>query len=177
MEKYKSLLPESISDLRAESLERVLKDLFNSDPGLKGDRVPHEKLLIMLIHEVPPMMVPYLAQQFNLLEGFEHQKGNQAVNIYDHLRKRIELERYKGTKYAVEEVLKLFGLTDVTVVDQRGSSPDLQPFEFTLKRELKYSQDELTPLDFDMIRVLINCYKNVRSRLVQFPDHMVNIGK
>ena len=66
-------------------------------------------LLVYLIDSVDASVLPYLAEQFSVLnEGWQYAKTDAARRRL--LHRAIDLHRYKGTPWAVETALEVLGL-------------------------------------------------------------------
>lgn len=74
-------------------------------------------VLIYLIDTAPAAALPFLAEQFDVL-GFKGWRfADTEAKKRALLKKAIELHRYKGTPWAVEESLKIIGYENSQVVE------------------------------------------------------------
>lgn len=144
----KELLPGSIHDKRFETLAELLN---------RFDNLPVEKLLIYLIDYIDDEVVlDLLAWQF-------HVEGYELVRNLEEKRKlvkiAIELHRYKGTRWVIQEALKLLNLKgEIKEWFEYGGNPYYFLIEIELNR----------PISIELRKKLItfiNEYKNVRSFL------------
>ncbi|MBI4691687.1 MAG: phage tail protein I, partial [Nitrospirae bacterium] len=97
MVKTKDLLPPNLQgDKNLEGLCEAADKVFAIEDKL-------DKLLVYLIDEVSADVLPFLAWQFHVegweLSGTESEKRTLIKNS-------IELHRYKGTPWAIENALK-----------------------------------------------------------------------
>lgn len=74
------------------------------------------KLLIYIIDTVDASLLPYFAQQFDVL-GYKGLKLAQTeADQREIIKRAIELHRYKGTEWAVKEALKSIGFSDIELI-------------------------------------------------------------
>lgn len=136
-------------------------------------------VLIDMIDTCPADALPYLAVQFDV-EGYKGMKWADTVQKQRDLIKRaIELHKYKGTRWAISESLKVLGYNDVVVddhlpgiyydatYDYNGTINYSSP-HWALFRVIIYIADSFTWTSnlYPDIAILVNEYKNVRSHLV-----------
>ncbi len=126
-------------------LQKVKEQIINVIIYPRIDEIEDESLLDLL------------AWQFHV-EGYElAQTIEEQRNL---VKNAIELHRYKGTKYAVEGVLKLLNLPGEI---QEWFEYDGEPYRF--KVEVSSPSRQITPELRDRLIQLINEYKNERSWL------------
>lgn len=134
-------------------------------------------VLVNLIDTAPAAALPYLAEQFNVMRGYKGWRFMATDADKRALLKRaIELNKFAGTPFAIEEVLKLIGVVGAIEIKERTA----------ILHDRSCSHDGLAYygnhwayfrvlLDFanygvisiDDIRGVILEYKNVRSRLYE----------
>ena len=149
----KELLPPSIAvdegiQKLAESTEGVFSFLF-SEAG--------KTLIYSRIDELPEEVLDLLAWQFHI-EGYELASTIEEKRSF--VKKAIELHRYKGTKWAIKNVLQILNIDGVVKewFEYAG-----EPYKF--KVSLGITNKEITTQLRDKLIQLINEYKNTRSWL------------
>lgn len=117
-------------------------------------------LLVIIIDNLPSDALPHLAEQYHITgnEGWlqcQSDSGKRAL-----IKKAIELHRYKGTKYALINVLKSLNINgDIKEWFEYGGDP----FHFKIDIFLQnYAYNEKV---FENLKKMIEEYKNVRSVL------------
>lgn len=124
------------------------------------DLVPLEVLLVYLVDKVPAAALPLLASQFDVL-GYKGMRLATTEQDQRNLIKRaIELHRYKGTVWAVEEALKSIGFTDILIVEH------VSGHWANFRVEITNVSIRLTAGTVTDIISMIKEYKNTRSHLV-----------
>ncbi len=129
------------------------------------DRSP---VLVYLVDQVNASALPHLAEQLHLLgEGWQFARDDDERRKL--LKRAIELHRYKGTPWAIRQVLETLALSgQISEWFQYGG----QPYHFKINVDLStHGMDEAT---FDALVALITEYKNVRSHLEQLSISLVN---
>jgi len=132
-------------------------------------------ILVYLIDNAPAEALPALAVQFNVL-GYKGWKfATTDAMKRDLLKKAIEIHRYKGTPWSIEEALKTIGVTG-TIGIQEGIYYFYDGFKihdgtityggngWAIFRVL-ISAVNLTNFNVDDLKKIILEYKNVRSHL------------
>jgi P2-related tail formation protein len=119
-----------------------------------------DKMLIYLIDTVDAKALPYLAEQFDVL-GYKgmrlaHTEADQRAII----KKSIELHRFKGTLWAVEEALKAVGYGDVTLEEH------VEDHWAKFRVFVDIGTHPVNVLEIDDVVKMIRHYKNTRSQLV-----------
>jgi phage tail P2-like protein len=119
-----------------------------------------DKMLMYLIDTVDANAIPYLAEQFDVLgyKGFRlaHTEADQRQII----KKSIELHRFKGTLWAVEEALRSIGYGDVQIIEHA----DDHWAKFRVLVDI--GTHPINVVEIDDVVKMINEYKNTRSHLV-----------
>ena len=73
------------------------------------------KLLVYIVDNVDASALPYLAEQFDVL-GYKGLKlATTEADQRQIIKRAIELHRYKGTKWAIQEALKSIGFADIEI--------------------------------------------------------------
>lgn len=72
-------------------------------------------LLVYLVDLVKPALLPNLADQFSLLDEAAWQLAESDEAKRNLVKNAAQLHRYKGTPWAVREVIRLLGFGEVTL--------------------------------------------------------------
>jgi phage tail P2-like protein len=143
------------------------------------EQVDLSVVLMDLVDTCPADALPFLAVQFNV-EGYKGMRFCQSEQDKRNLIKRaIDLHRYKGTRWAVAESLKVLGYNDVEVDDQlpgirrdgtyqRNGTVLRNAPHWAMFRVIIYISETFTWTAnlYPDIVTLVNEYKNVRSHLL-----------
>lgn len=144
----KRLIPDGIRDANTEAFNKLIDRFSNLDLT---------KLLIYIINNVDASVLPHLAWQFHI-EGWE--LAETVAEKRALIKKAIELHRYKGTKWALLNVLKELSLKgDIKEWFEYGGEP------YHFKVEITSIAKQLTIKKVQSLYRLIDEYKNVRSWL------------
>lgn len=153
MNKTDTILPDSIS---------IYPHLLAFDLAVKKrlQAIPLEVLLVYMIDKVPASALPLLAKQFDVL-GYKGMKLAGTDQDKRNLIKRsIELHRYKGTVWAIEEALKSIGFEDVIIHEHANG----HWAKFSI--EITNTQVPISAESYSELIAMVNEYKNARSELV-----------
>lgn len=102
------LAPPLAGDERFSTLCELVEEVF--------DELEVETVLVYLIDIVKSSVFPFLAEQFSLLgDGWELAESDGAKR--ELIKGAIELHRYKGTPWAVREVIRRFGFGEVEIIE------------------------------------------------------------
>lgn len=74
------------------------------------------KLLIYLIDTTDASLLPYFAEQFDVLGYKGFKLAQTEADQREIIKRAIELHRYKGTEWAVKEALKSIGFSDIELI-------------------------------------------------------------
>jgi len=133
---------------------------FNEICGERFSEIDIDCLLIIIIDNLPPDALPHLAEQYHITgnEGWLQCQSDSDKRAL--IKKAIELHRYKGTKYALINVLKSLNINgDI----KEWFEYDGDPFHFKIDIFLQnYAYNEKV---FENLKKMIEEYKNVRSVL------------
>ncbi|UZE21864.1 phage tail protein [Pseudomonas sp. B21-056] len=89
----------------------LLCELLNE----KLEGVDVNAMLVYLIDLLKPHLLPYLADQFSLLDEAAWALAESADAKRDLIKNSAQLHRYKGTPWAIREVIRLLGFGEVTI--------------------------------------------------------------
>lgn len=139
-----------------------------------------QAVLIYLVDIVKPSALIPLAEQFDVMgfKGFNFATTEQEQR--DLIKKAIELHRFKGTPWSIKEALKAIGYYDVIIEERLDTGilyNGLQYHNGSYYYNSGHWADFRVTLDIgnnmginalsaEQAVILINEYKNVRSRLV-----------
>lgn len=143
------------------------------------EQVDLSVMLMNMMDTCPEEALPFLAVQFDV-EGYKGWRFcNTEQERRDLIKRAIELHRYKGTRWAVSESLKVLGYYDVEVDDHlQGNVYDgTNEYDATIYyntphwamfRVIVYIADSFawTSSLYPDIVTLVNEYKNTRSHLL-----------
>nr|BDD47401.1 hypothetical protein 10 [bacterium] len=163
----KSLIPEGILSEETIAFNDIIDRLFQIDLS---------NLAIYDIDNVDPSLFPYLSKHLHITNQEGWWLADTDTEKRALIKNALEIHRYKGTKYAIKEVLKKIGVL-CDIVEWYEKPDYLKRGEFAVNlewRKRKYSID-----DIEKIKELINEYKNVRSHLkeVALEDTIVHTTK
>ena len=143
------------------------------------EQVDLSVVLMDLVDTCPEDALPFLAYQFNV-EGYKGWRFcTTETERRDLIKRAIDLHRYKGTRWAIAESLKVLGYNDVEVQDHlpgmmydgthdfNGTIYYSSP-HWAMFRVIIYISDIFawTSTLYPDIVILVNEYKNVRSHLL-----------
>ncbi len=154
------LLPPPLAgDERFQALDQLASRISDMDLS---------PLLVYLVDTVNASALPNLAEQLHILgEGWQFARDDDERRRL--LKRSVELHRYKGTRWAIEQVLETLELSGQISEWFEYSG---QPYHFKINIDLATRGiDEAT---FDALVVLVTEYKNVRSHLEQLTLSLVN---
>jgi len=89
----------------------LLCELLNE--SLEG--VDSNAMLVYLVDLLKPQLLPYLADQFSLLDEAAWALAESADAKRDLIKNSAQLHRYKGTPWAIREVIRLLGFGEVVI--------------------------------------------------------------
>ena len=149
----KQLVPPNL--LADENIKALVEAIEPEFEKVKSEII--NVLIYPRIDELSEEVLDLLAWQFHI-EGYE-----LATNITEKrnlIKKAIELHRYKGTKYAIEQVLKALNLDGkISEWFEYGG----QPYRF--KVDISLINKPFDKDIYDKLTKLIEQYKNLRSHL------------
>lgn len=149
----KEILPVSLQESKeiqalTESFDTVLSEIFQKIPNV---------LIYSRIDTLSEEVIDLLAWQFHI-EGYEVASTIEEKRNF--VKRAIELHRYKGTKWAIKEVLRQLNI--------EGNVKEWFEYNgerYKFKVELGITNREITTQLRDKLIELINEYKNARSFL------------
>lgn len=153
----KSLAP--INDINLKIFDEICEERFS--------KIDLDCLLVTIIDNVPAEALPHLAEQYHITgnEGWLQALGEKEKRAL--IKSAIKMHRYKGTKYAIEEILKTLDVVgNVTEWFNYGG----QPYYF--KVILQIFNRSINEETETKLRALIDEYKNERSWLEEIQFHL-----
>lgn len=82
-------------------------------------------MLVYLIDLTSPALLPHLADQFSLLDETAWQLAESEHAKRNLIKNAIELHRFKGTPWAIREIIRLLGFGEVTLQEGPQTQPDI----------------------------------------------------
>lgn len=146
------LPPALAGDERFAILCELLQEEFDS--------LDLSPMLVYLVDVVPAQVLPHLAEQFHVmgLEGWRYARDDQEQR--ELIKRAIELHRYKGTPWAIEQVLVTLNLSGrVSEWYEYGGTP------YRFRVDIELTDRGIDEATYDALVDLIREYKNKRSRL------------
>ncbi|EKT4469985.1 phage tail protein [Pseudomonas putida] len=80
-----------------------------------------DAMLVYLIDLVKPSILPVLADQFSMLDEAAWLLAESADARRNLIKSAAELHRYKGTPWAIREVIRLLGFGEITLQEGLGN--------------------------------------------------------
>ncbi|WP_416739207.1 phage tail protein I [Pseudomonas sp. NFX71] len=130
-------------------------------------------MLVYLIDLLKPSLLPALADQFSLLDEAAWGLAESEEAKRNLIKNACELHRFKGTPWAIREVIRLLGFGEVTLQEGLHTQPDADPsawplYRVVLKRVITNDQAVL-------LRRLLLSVAPARCRLVSLDYQSVAI--
>ena len=145
-----SLAP--INDTHLKIFDEICEERFSN--------IDLDCLLVVLIDNVPSDALPHLARQYHITgnEGWIQALSEEEKRAL--IKSSIKMHRYKGTKYALEEILSTLNITgSVEEWFEYGGEP------YYFKIILQIFNRSINEETEEKLIDLINEYKNERSWL------------
>lgn len=137
------------------------------------DAIPIEKLLVYIIDTVDSSALPMLAAQFDVL-GYKGMKlATTEEQQRELIKKAIELKRFSGTVWAVQEALKSIGYPDAVITENAGTDPDHGWAQFRI--DLDGGQNIISAGMIEELVKMINVYKGTRNHLLDI-SYTIDLG-
>lgn len=147
-----TILADSIAHLaHLQAFDLLIKKRF--------DEFELDKLLVYLIDTVNVDAIPYLAKQFDVLGYKGFRLAITEADQREIIKKSIELHRFKGTLWAVEEALKSIGYGDAIIEEH------VEGHWAKFRVTIDLGSHPLNVLEIDDLVRMISEYKNTRSHL------------
>lgn len=142
-------------------------------------------LMMYIIDTAPESALVYLAEQFNVLGWKGWNLTQTESDRRDLIKRAIELNRYKGTVWAIKESCRSVGFDDASVIEGVGIDYDgtyVHDAAITYAGGSWYNfrviittpdNVEINGSNHDLVRELILAYKNARSILIDISYQLV----
>lgn len=153
-----------INDINLKIFDEICEERFGN---LNLDAV-----LVSIIDDVPSDALPHLAEQYHITgnEGWlQALSESEKRNL---IKSAIKMHRYKGTKYAIEEIFNTLNIVgNVKEWFNYGGKP------YYFKVILQIFNRSINEETETKLRALIDEYKNERSWLEQIEFFLSSLGK
>lgn len=153
-----------INDINLKIFDEICEERFGN---LNLDAV-----LVSIIDNVPADALPHLAEQYHITgnEGWlQALSESEKRNL---IKSAIKMHRYKGTKYAIEEIFNTLNIVgNVKEWFNYGGKP------YYFKVILQIFNRSINEETETKLRALIDEYKNERSWLEQIEFFLSSLGK
>lgn len=153
-----------INDINLKIFDKICEERFGE---LNLDAV-----LVSIIDNVPSDALPHLAEQYHITgnEGWlQALSESEKRNL---IKSAIKMHRYKGTKYAIEEIFNTLNIVgNVKEWFNYGGKP------YYFKVILQIFNRSINEETETKLRALIDEYKNERSWLEQIEFFLSSLGK
>lgn len=154
-----SLAP--INDINIKIFDEICEERFS--------QLDLECILVSIIDNVPVDALPHLAEQYHITgnEGWLQALSEQEKRNL--IKSAIKIHRYKGTKYALEEIFKTLNIVgNVEEWFNYGGKP------YYFKIILQIFNRSINEETENKLLGLINEYKNERSWLDEIQFHLTS---
>lgn len=119
--------------------------------------IDRKVLLVYLVDQVLPEVLPYLAKDFNV-NAVEWSLANTETKQRLLIKEAIELHKFKGTRWAIERIFELLDYTTVSKITEWWEvGGNGKPYHFDI--DLDVSQIGQSALEWDMLSTLLTDYK------------------
>lgn len=153
-----------VNDINLKIFDEILEERFS--------KIDIESVLVSIIDNVPSDALPHLAEQYHITgnEGWiQALSEDEKRNL---IKSSIKMHRYKGTKYAIEEIFKTLNIVgSVTEWFDYGGEP------YYFKVILQIFNRSINEETENKLRALIDEYKNERSWLEEIQFHLSTKAK
>lgn len=133
-----------------------------------------DALLVYVIDTVDVSALPYLAQQFDVLGYKGMRLATTEAQQRELIKRAIELKRFSGTVWAVQEALKSIGYPDAVITENVGTDPGHGWAEFRIAIDGGVNQISADKLD-ELVK-MINVYKGARNHLKDL-SYTIDLGE
>ena len=141
-----------INDINLKIFDEICEERFAN--------LDLECILISIIDNVPADALPHLAEQYHITGNEGWLQALSEIEKRNLIKSSIKMHRYKGTKFAIEEIFKTLNIVgNVEEWFNYGG----QPYYF--KVILEIFNRPITNETETKLRALIDEYKNERSWL------------
>ena len=157
-----SLAP--INDINLKIFDEICEERFK--------KLDLDVLLVTIIDNLPSDALPHLAEQYHITGNEGWLQALSETEKRNLIKSSIKMHRYKGTKYAIEEIFKTLNIVgNVEEWFNYGGKP------YYFKVILQIFNRSINEETEEKLRALINEYKNERSWLEQIEFYLSSISK
>ena len=157
-----SLAP--INDINLKIFDEICEERFK--------KLDLDVLLVTIIDNLPSDALPHLAEQYHITGNEGWLQALSETEKRNLIKSSIKMHRYKGTKYAIEEIFKTLNIVgNVEEWFNYGGKP------YYFKVILQIFNRSINEETEEKLRALINEYKNERSWLEQIEFFLSSLGK
>lgn len=153
-----------INDINLKIFDEICEERFG--------KLNLDAVLVSIIDNVPSDALPHLAEQYHITgnEGWlQALSESEKRNL---IKSAIKMHRYKGTKYAIEEIFNTLNIVgNVKEWFNYGGKP------YYFKVILQIFNRSINEETETKLRALIDEYKNERSWLEQIEFFLSSLGK
>ena len=149
MNSKKTLVP--VNDINLKIFDEICEERFAA--------LDLDALLVSIIDNAPADALPHLAEHYHITGNEGWLQALNETEKRNLIKSSIKIHRYKGTKYALEEIFKTLNIIgNVTEWFEYGG----KPYHFSIDFDIETSYDDIFE---KTLLELINENKNVRSIL------------
>ena len=153
-----------INDINLKIFDEICEERFK--------KLDLDVLLVTIIDNLPSDALPHLAEQYHITGNEGWLQALSEIEKRNLIKSSIKMHRYKGTKYAIEEIFKTLNIVgNVEEWFSYGGKP------YYFKVILQIFNRSINEETEEKLRALINEYKNERSWLEQIEFYLSSIGK
>lgn len=153
-----------INDINLKIFDGICEERFGN---LNLDAV-----LVSIIDNVPSDALPHLAEQYHITGNEGWLQALSEAEKRNLIKSAIKMHRYKGTKYAIEEIFNTLNIVgNVKEWFNYGGKP------YYFKVILQIFNRSINEETETKLRALIDEYKNERSWLEQIEFFLSSLGK
>lgn len=169
-----------MANLLPDSLQQPHILAFDTVAEARMAGLPLENILVYIVDTAPESVLPYLAEQFDILGVKGYKYATTVAQKRAVIKNAIELHRFKGTPYAIGRALQNVGLTVSRIeegVGQRTQYNGVHTYNGSrtygslghwayFRVYVNTAQNgTVNAAQFSEAVEIINEFKNVRSRL------------
>lgn len=152
-----------INDINLKIFDEICEERFS--------QMEIEKVLVSIIDNLPSDALPHLAEQYHITGNEGWLQALSETEKRNLIKSSIKMHRYKGTKYALEEIFKTLNIVGNI---EEWFNYNGAPYHFKVILQIfNRSINEETELK---LRALINEYKNERSWLEEIQFHLSTLA-
>lgn len=152
-----------INDINLKIFDEICAERFS--------QIDLECILVSIIDNIPADALPHLAEQYHITGNEGWLQALSEVEKRNLIKSAIKMHRYKGTKFALEEIFKTLNIVgNVEEWFNYGGEP------YHFKVILQIFNRSINEETETKLRALINEYKNERSWLEEIQFHLTTLA-